>query len=160
MQCCFHGNNGYANAPQCYVINTLPVSLHLQFMPMQNKNCPELCFSDYKKKFNVFFLVLKLAQPQLLPKTSMQRQIILPKDLTDTRCFFALYCQTHLPYKLSRISQHILQLHYLSILVKGHKAKQIVFLFWGNSWLTVMSQHGPPAVFHIFHSTNRSKHSL
>lgn len=30
-------------------------------MQMQNKNCPELCFRDYKKKFNVFFLVLKLA---------------------------------------------------------------------------------------------------
>ena len=22
---CFHGNNGYANAPQCYVIRTLPI---------------------------------------------------------------------------------------------------------------------------------------
>jgi hypothetical protein len=25
----FHGNNGYANAPQCYVIRTLPVLLFI-----------------------------------------------------------------------------------------------------------------------------------
>jgi len=28
----FHGNTGYANAPQCYVISTLPVLMHCHYM--------------------------------------------------------------------------------------------------------------------------------
>jgi len=28
----FHDNSGYANAPQCYAIRTLPIVLHLQNM--------------------------------------------------------------------------------------------------------------------------------
>jgi len=74
--------------------------------------------------------------------------------------FVALYCQTHLPYKLSYISQHILHLHYLSILITGHKAKEKVFLFWGQFLANCNVQDGPLAVSQIFHSTNRSKHSL
>jgi len=32
----FHANGGYANAPQCYIIRTLPVLLLLRFMAMVN----------------------------------------------------------------------------------------------------------------------------
>ena len=30
MNCCFHGNNGYANASQCHIIRTLPILFSFQ----------------------------------------------------------------------------------------------------------------------------------
>ena len=46
----FHGHNGYANAPQCYVLRTLPVFFRLFYSvpSMKTKTCLNYIFPEGK----------------------------------------------------------------------------------------------------------------